>query len=76
MKNWQTFVLFGGVIGLSLVLALDVLTYISMSQYSNSPSALISVLERYAMLSLILKYWFVAVGFVALFGWSKELEGP
>lgn len=73
MKNWQMLVIFGGAVGLCIVPVLDVLVYFA-PVWNQTPESLIETLSRFALLGLILKYWFVVLGFVALIGWFRDLS--
>ena len=68
-KYWQMFVIFGGVVGLCLIPVLDVIIYFNVTRYSGNPAELLLMLERFAQIGLILKYWLVVVGLVGLIGW-------
>lgn len=79
-KVWKMGIILGGVIGLCMIPLLDLLVYFNVSRYQN-PTDLLLMLERFALIALIVKYWLVAVGIVALVGWflkmdSSEYEKP
>lgn len=68
-KYWQMFVIGGGVIGLCLIPVLDVSIYFAVTGHYQNPADLLLLLERLALIGLILKYWLVVVGLVGLIGW-------
>ncbi len=74
-KAWKMAVIVGGVIGLCMIPVLDVLIYFNVSRYSQNPAELILMLERFALIGLIVKYWLVVVGIVALVGWFLKIDG-
>ena len=53
---------------------LDLLIYFNISRYSQNPADLILMLERFALIGLIVKYWLVIVGIVALVGWFLKTD--
>ena len=73
-KRWKLVVIVGGVIGFSLLLLLDLVAYLYPIWYIHSPELLLVMLTRVALMYLILRYWFIALGFVALVGWYFDLS--
>lgn len=69
LKSWNLVVIVGGVVGFGLLLLADLLVYLFPIWYSYSPEVLLAMLTRVALVYLILRYWFIALGFVALVGW-------
>ncbi len=74
MKIWQMFVILGGVVGLCMIPILDVLVYYAPTWYPHSPELLVETLVTLARVSVIVKYWLVAVGIVGLIGWYIETK--
>lgn len=73
LKRWNLVVIVGGVVGLSLLLVADLLTCLFPTWYSYSSEVLLAMLARVALVYLMLRYWFIALGFVALVGWYFDL---
>ena len=73
LKRWKLVVIVGGVVGLSLLLVADLLAYLFPTWYSYSSEVLLAMLARVALVYLMLRYWFIALGFVALVGWYFDL---
>ena len=78
LKRWKLVIIVGGVVGLSMVPILDVLVYwlvyYTPTYYAHSPELLTDTLVTLAQVGLIMKYWLVAVGLVALIGWFRDLS--
>lgn len=78
-KVWKMSIILGGIIGLCMIPLLDVLIYQVVETYPvlypHSPNILPDALATLAQVGLIVKYWLVAVGIVALAGWFFKIDG-
>jgi hypothetical protein len=68
-RVWKTGVVLGGVIGLCMIPFLDLLIYRAVEYYTYDAEGLIESLVMIGNIGVIVKYWLVVVGIVALVGW-------
>jgi len=71
---WKMFIILGGIIGLCMIPFLDLLIYRAVEYHTYDAEGLIESLIMIGNIGVIVKYWLVAVGIVALVGWFLKMD--